>query len=80
MDLDYLSFRFWINAWTAFIMFILVATDASALVKYITRFTEECFASLVAILFVYESLVKIINIFKQTPYIHYSAVGEWCSG
>jgi len=90
MEIDYLSFRFWINAWTAFIMMILVsgryvhacigqvATDASALVKYITRFTEEAFATLVAVLFVYEAMVKIINMYKHTSYIEYSAVGGVC--
>jgi sodium bicarbonate transporter 10 len=44
-DLDYLSFRFCIYLWTALILFIMVATDASALVSYITRFTEESFAT-----------------------------------
>ena len=55
-------------------MMVLVATDASALVKYITRFTEECFATLVAVLFIYESVLKIMNIYKQTTYIEYNAV------
>lgn len=32
----------------------MVAIDASALVCYITRFTEENFATLVAVIFIYE--------------------------
>lgn len=37
MDLNYLSFRLWVGIWVALIMLALVATDASALVCYITR-------------------------------------------
>jgi sodium bicarbonate transporter 10 len=51
---DYLSFRFWIGTWTALILLILVAIDASALVCYITRFTEENFATLIAFIFIYK--------------------------
>lgn len=49
---NYLSFRFWIGTWIAIILFILVAIDASALVCYITRFTEENFATLIALIFI----------------------------
>jgi len=36
--------------------------DLSALVRYITRFTEESFASLIAIIFIYEAFKKQIAI------------------
>lgn len=49
-----MSFRFWIGSWTALILVILVAIDASALVCYITRFTEENFATLIAFIFIYK--------------------------
>lgn len=51
---DYMSFRFWIGTWIAVILMILVAIDASALVCYITRFTEENFATLIAFIFIYK--------------------------
>lgn len=54
MSWDYLSFRFWIGTWIAVILMILVAIDASALVCYITRFTEENFATLIAFIFIYK--------------------------
>lgn len=59
MDWDYLTFRFWIGTWIALILLVLVAVDASALVCYITRFTEENFACLIAFIFIY----KVIKIF-----------------
>uniref|UniRef100_A0A8C7IW17 Sodium bicarbonate cotransporter 3 n=1 Tax=Oncorhynchus kisutch TaxID=8019 RepID=A0A8C7IW17_ONCKI len=46
-DLSYLSLRTSIGLWTAFMCLVLVATDASSLVCYITRFTEEAFAALI---------------------------------
>lgn len=54
IEWDYLSFRFWIGTWIAIILLILVAIDASALVCYITRFTEENFATLIAFIFIYK--------------------------
>lgn len=51
---DYMSFRFWIGMWISLILFIFVAVDASALVCYITRFTEENFACLIAFIFIYK--------------------------
>ncbi|ENN75910.1 hypothetical protein YQE_07552, partial [Dendroctonus ponderosae] len=53
---DYLSFRFWIGTWIAVILLVLVAIDASALVCYITRFTEENFATLIALIFIYKQM------------------------
>ncbi len=35
---DYMAVRFWVGMWTALIIFIVVATDASALLAYATRF------------------------------------------
>uniref|UniRef100_A0AC35GVP5 Bicarbonate transporter-like transmembrane domain-containing protein n=1 Tax=Panagrolaimus sp. PS1159 TaxID=55785 RepID=A0AC35GVP5_9BILA len=59
---DYLSFRTWINFWTAVFLLIITLTDSSASVKYITRFTEESFAALIAFIFIYEAFAKLIKI------------------
>jgi len=53
-DWNYMSFRFWIGMWIAAILLIFVAVDASVLVCYITRFTEENFATLIAFIFIYK--------------------------
>lgn len=57
---DYLTFRFWIGTWIAVILLLLTAIDASALVCYITRFTEENFATLIAFIFIYKVKVALI--------------------
>uniref|UniRef100_A0AAY4CU68 Anion exchange protein n=1 Tax=Denticeps clupeoides TaxID=299321 RepID=A0AAY4CU68_9TELE len=66
-DLSYLSLRASIGLWTAFLCLILVATDASSLVCYITRFTEEAFASLICVIFIYEALEKLVHLGENYP-------------
>ncbi|KAF4078824.1 hypothetical protein AMELA_G00185930 [Ameiurus melas] len=66
-DLSYLSLRTCIGLWTAFLCFLLVATDASSLVCYITRFTEEAFAALICLIFIYEAIEKLIHLGELYP-------------
>ncbi|XP_062822503.1 electroneutral sodium bicarbonate exchanger 1 isoform X4 [Anolis carolinensis] len=64
---SYLSLRSCIGLWTAFLCVVLVATDASSLVCYITRFTEEAFASLICLIFIVESLEKLLKLGRKYP-------------
>ncbi|CAH0726441.1 unnamed protein product, partial [Brenthis ino] len=64
---NYMSFRFCIGTWTTIILVTLVAIDASALVCYITRFTEENFATLIAFIFIYKAVENVISIGKKYP-------------
>lgn len=86
---EYLSFRFWVNLWIVIYLLILVATDASSMVrnerkisrkkkamamhclqvKYISRFTEESFATLIALIFIVESCKKLYNIIGTYAHI-----------
>ncbi|NWW80475.1 S4A4 protein, partial [Climacteris rufus] len=66
-DFDYLEFRLWIGLWSAFQCLILVATDASFLVKYFTRFTEEGFSSLISFIFIYDAFKKMIKLADHYP-------------
>ncbi|XP_071744289.1 electroneutral sodium bicarbonate exchanger 1 isoform X42 [Lepeophtheirus salmonis] len=68
---EYLSFRLCIGCWIGAILLILVATDASAFVCYITRFTEENFACLIAFIFIKKALDKVFHIGDHYP-IHES--------
>ena len=53
----------WIGIWTAVILMIVAVTSTSNLVKYFTKFTDETFAALVAIIFCVESAKKIIMMY-----------------
>jgi len=66
-DIDYLELRFWIGMWLALSLLVMVAFDLSALVRYITRFTEESFAMLIAIIFIFEALNKQYKTMKLKP-------------
>ncbi|XP_032310915.1 sodium bicarbonate cotransporter 3 isoform X20 [Drosophila ananassae] len=67
MGWDYMTFRFWIGMWVAGICIVLTAIDASALVCYITRFTEENFATLIAFIFIYKAIENVVVIGKNFP-------------
>lgn len=66
-ELDFLPFRCWIGIWTTFLLMLIVAFDLSALVRYITRFTEESFASLIAFIFIAEAFKKLFGILELAP-------------
>ena len=66
-DIDYLPFRLWIGVWTMLYCFILVITDASAFVRYFTRFTEESFATLIALIFIVEGFKKLFHVLDDHP-------------
>ncbi|CAG0917417.1 unnamed protein product [Notodromas monacha] len=64
---DFLAFRFWIGMWVALMLLIIVAMDWSYTVSFITRFTEENFACLIAFIFIFESFKKVYGISKKYP-------------
>ncbi|KAF4098880.1 electrogenic sodium bicarbonate cotransporter 1 [Onychostoma macrolepis] len=66
-DFDYLEFRLWIGLWSGFLCLVLVATDASFLVQYFTRFTEEGFSALISFIFIYDAFKKMLKLAHHHP-------------
>nr|XP_043868022.1 electrogenic sodium bicarbonate cotransporter 1-like isoform X1 [Solea senegalensis] len=66
-NFNYLEFRLWIGLWSAFFCLVLVATDASFLVQYFTRFTEEGFSALISFIFIYDAFKKMIKLAHHNP-------------
>ncbi|XP_014914093.1 electrogenic sodium bicarbonate cotransporter 1-like isoform X3 [Poecilia latipinna] len=64
---DYLEFRLWIGLWSGLFCLVLVATDASFLVQYFTRFTEEGFSALISFIFIYDAFKKMIKLAHHNP-------------
>ena len=60
-----MTFRLWIGVWSSAFCLVIVALDLSAVVRYFTRFTEESFAALIGIIFIVESLKKLISAYFQ---------------
>lgn len=46
---------------------MLVATDASFLVQYFTRFTEEGFSCLISFIFIYDAFKKMLKLAHHYP-------------
>uniref|UniRef100_A0A8D3DNQ1 Anion exchange protein n=1 Tax=Scophthalmus maximus TaxID=52904 RepID=A0A8D3DNQ1_SCOMX len=65
--IDYMELRLWIGIHSCLQCFILVATDASYIIKYMTRFTEEGFSSLISFIFISDAIKKMVGCFKYYP-------------
>ncbi|XP_062307504.1 electrogenic sodium bicarbonate cotransporter 4 [Osmerus eperlanus] len=66
-NIDYMELRLWIGIHSCLQCFLLVATDASYIIKYITRFTEEGFSSLISFIFISDAIKKMVGSFKYYP-------------
>ncbi|XP_041915703.1 electrogenic sodium bicarbonate cotransporter 4 [Alosa sapidissima] len=66
-SIDYMELRLWIGLHSCFQCLILVATDASFIIKYMTRFTEEGFSSLISFIFISDAIKKMAGSFKYYP-------------
>ncbi|CAF1042986.1 unnamed protein product [Adineta steineri] len=64
---NFLQFRVWIGVWIFVLLIIFVTFNLSFLVKFITRFTEDCFASLVALIFIYDAIREILALRTKYP-------------
>ncbi|KAM9857870.1 electrogenic sodium bicarbonate cotransporter 4 [Aulostomus maculatus] len=65
--IDYMELRLWIGIHSCLQCFLLVATDASYIIKYMTRFTEEGFSSLISFIFISDAIKKMVGSFKYYP-------------
>ncbi|XP_062399134.1 electrogenic sodium bicarbonate cotransporter 4 [Sardina pilchardus] len=65
--IDYMELRLWIGIHSCVQCFFLVATDASYIIKYMTRFTEEGFSSLISFIFISDAIKKMAGSFKYYP-------------
>ncbi|XP_063962325.1 band 3 anion transport protein-like isoform X1 [Lytechinus pictus] len=66
-NIEYLPFRVWVGIWLFVIITVMVAFEGSVLVQYFTRFTEEIFAFLIGLIFIYEVFAKLYKIFNAHP-------------
>jgi len=60
-NLNFMEFRLWVSIWIGVICAIVVVFGWSKYVRFITRFTEESFATLIAMIFLVEGIKKILS-------------------
>ncbi|XP_034565340.1 electrogenic sodium bicarbonate cotransporter 4 isoform X4 [Notolabrus celidotus] len=65
--IDYMELRLWIGLHSCLQCFLLVITDASYIIKYMTRFTEEGFSSLISFIFISDAIKKMVGALKYYP-------------
>ncbi|XP_061923549.1 anion exchange protein 3 isoform X2 [Entelurus aequoreus] len=66
-DFEYLTGRVWIGFWLIFIVLVIVAAEGSFLVRFISPFTQEIFAFLISLIFIYETFSKLSKVFQEHP-------------
>ncbi len=61
LEIPFLPTYAWVGFWTAGLTLLLAVTDASALIRYFTRFIDEIFAALISLIFIVEALQKLLD-------------------
>jgi hypothetical protein len=64
LGIPFLATYAWVGIWSGVLLLICAFTDASALMKYFTRFTDEIFAALVSVIFIIEAITNTVNEFR----------------
>uniref|UniRef100_A0A915LY17 Bicarbonate transporter-like transmembrane domain-containing protein n=1 Tax=Meloidogyne javanica TaxID=6303 RepID=A0A915LY17_MELJA len=82
LHLDFLSVRFYAGLFIFLIATCISALDGARLLVYVTRFTEDIFATLISAIFIAESLHFVWHTFKENPvedYFFYERVHSDCN-
>lgn len=63
LGIPFLATYAWVGIWSGILLLILAFSDASALMKYFTRFTDEIFAGLISVIFIVEAIKDTVHAF-----------------
>ncbi|XP_017773289.1 PREDICTED: band 3 anion transport protein isoform X2 [Nicrophorus vespilloides] len=65
--IEYLTTRVYIGIWLGIIALFVASLEGSVFVKLFTRFTEEIFSALISLLYIVESVMKLVFVFGKHP-------------
>lgn len=74
--IEYLTMRVYIGFWLMIIALLVGCVEGSVMVKLFTRFITEIFSSLISLLYIIESVIKLYTLFRKHPLM---TLGEYCS-
>lgn len=74
LGLEFLTVYAWVGIWSGLLLMLLAVTDASALMRHFTRFTDEIFAALIAVIFIVEAVKDIAQGFQKPGIPHDAAL------
>lgn len=63
-DVPYLPTLAWVGLWTGAYLIILIAVDGVSLIRFFTRFTDDTFAGLIALIYIWEAVRDIGSVFN----------------
>lgn len=58
--------RVWIGFWLVLLALLMVALEGSFLVRFVSRFTQEIFAFLISLIFIYETFYKLVKVGRRS--------------
>lgn len=76
---DFLAVRFWIGLWTFLFMVLWAMVEAPFVMKYLTRFTEDIFTSLIAVIYIWEAIKYVRSEFYKNPVQHIDNYCMYCN-
>ncbi|XP_052845772.1 anion exchange protein 3 isoform X6 [Drosophila gunungcola] len=66
-EFDFLSLRVYVGIWLIIISLTVSAFEGSVYVRLLTRFTQEIFSALITLIYIVETFMKLISIYKENP-------------
>ena len=66
LQADFWTVRCCVSLWTTFFIILLVAFEGSFMIRHVTRFTEEIFALIIALVYLYEPFKKVYKVNSRT--------------
>lgn len=63
----FLTIRLYIGIWLGLIALIVSALEGSVYVRLFTRFTQEIFSALITLIYIFETVTKLISVYRRHP-------------
>lgn len=63
LEIPFLATYAWVGLWSGLFMVLLAVFNTSSLMRYFTRFTDEIFAALIAVIFIVEAVRATVDPF-----------------
>ncbi|XP_073840972.1 anion exchange protein Ae2 isoform X1 [Musca autumnalis] len=65
--ISFLTIRAYIGIWLAIISILVSAFEGSVYVRLLTRFTQEIFSALITLIYIVETIMKLVSVYKKHP-------------
>uniref|UniRef100_A0A182P113 Anion exchange protein n=1 Tax=Anopheles epiroticus TaxID=199890 RepID=A0A182P113_9DIPT len=66
-DFNFLTVRVYVGCWLAVIALVVSAFEGSVYVRLFTRFTQEIFSALITLIYIVETVMKLLSVYKRHP-------------